>query len=290
MDGQVVKSIGGFYFVENQNQRVRCRGRGLLKRGGKRILVGDLVQWQSVPGSDGIIEKVLPRKNAFIRPPIANVGQMVIMMALTNPEPNLETLDRFLIEGTKNSVETIICMTKLDLDQENRFCELKKIYGSLYPFYGVSGKTGEGIAALKEKLKGKNNAFAGPSGVGKSTLINTLYPEFSLETGPVSGKTGRGKHTTRSVELFSVQPHTTIFDTPGFTSFVSSFMDEKDLAGYFPEMKPYLGKCRYDNCLHVHEPGCAIHQRLAQGEIHSERYQTYRKLLSEIEKEKEKLY
>ncbi len=290
MVGQVVKGIGGFYFLEQEGQLIRCRGRGLLKRDGQKILIGDRVRWEEISGSDGIIEAVLPRDNSFIRPPIANVEQMIIVMALTSPKPNLEVIDRFLLEGEKNGVSLGICINKIDLNQPKTWEEIREIYGNLYPLYPVSGEKKEGLARLKEALKGKVSAFAGPSGVGKSTLINSLYSGISLETGRVSEKTKRGRHTTRYVELISPEPGTKIFDTPGFTAFHSSLMEEQPLDRYFPEMKPYWGHCQYHNCQHLREPGCAVRKGLDAGKIHPRRYATYQKMQLEMEKERENLY
>ncbi|MEG1583625.1 MAG: ribosome small subunit-dependent GTPase A, partial [Anaerovorax sp.] len=253
--------------------------------------VGDEVMIEITDEKDdeGVINEILPRKNSFSRPPIANVDCFVIVISLADPEPNLTILDKFLVMAEKARTESIICINKIDLLSKKTKEAIAEIYKPLYPVVYMSGHTGEGIAELKTLLAGKKSALAGPSGVGKSTLLNRLQWGLDVETGVVSRKTKRGKHTTRHVEIFSMDFGGMIYDTPGFTSFEILDADEDELQFLYPEISKLVGGCKYDNCRHVNEPGCAVVDAFKIGVIHPSRYRSYVSQITEIqEREKTK--
>jgi len=288
MEGIVVKGIGGFYYVKAEGRIYQCKARGIFKKDGIKVAVGDLVEIQLNEGSDALITEIRERKNSFIRPPIVNVDCLVIVFAAAHPEPNFSVIDKFLVMAEKSSTDIIICANKVDLAEEARIDELKNIYDPIYPLIFLSGKTGEGISRLKELLKGKKCALAGPSGVGKSTILNALEPEISAETGDISEKTKRGKHTTRHVEIFDTAFGAMIFDTPGFTSFEVLEANEEELAHFYQEMQEYLGKCRYDNCRHIKEPECSVREAVSEGRISRSRYRSYVEQIKEIREKNKK--
>ena len=276
MKGKIVKGIGGFYYVDTGNRVYQCRARGLFKKQGITPMVGDLVDMEETTEKEveGYVTAILPRKNCFIRPPIANVDLLVVMAAVKSPAPHYRLIDRFLVMAEMSKVEIICCISKIDLAPQMAE-DMMAIYGSLYPTYPISCKQGEGIEDMAKVMAGKNVALAGPSGVGKSTLLNHLRQEATAVTGEISKKTGRGRHTTRHVEIFSMEGGGSIFDTPGFTSFDILEAAEEDLAHYYPEMRPYLGLCRFDNCRHIKEPACRVRQAVIEGEIAASRYDSY---------------
>ena len=288
MKGIVVKGIAGFYYVKAGDEVYQCKARGIFKKDGIKVAVGDLVNIEINEGSDALITEIEERKNSFIRPPIVNVDCMVVVFAAAEPEPSFPVIDRFLVMAEKSNTEIIVCVNKTDLATEERIEKLKNIYGPLYPMVFVSGINGEGIEELKELLKSKKCALAGPSGVGKSTILNALEPRVAVETGEISGKTKRGKHTTRHVEIFDTKFGAMIYDTPGFTSFEVLEAEEDELAHYYPEMQEYLGQCRYDNCRHMKEPECAVREALAEGKISKSRYRSYEEQINEIREKSRK--
>ncbi len=288
MKGTIVKGIAGFYYVKEEGRDIpafQCKARGVFKKDGTVPAVGDHVMFQlgEGPEDDGLITEILPRKNQFIRPPIANVDCFVVVMAAAHPKPNLALVDKFLVMAEKSGTEIIVCLNKLDLAKERLVEEVKQLYGSIYPVVCLSAGTGLRTDELRELIKGKQTALAGPSGVGKSTLLNALLPSAAAETGDVSKKTKRGRHTTRHCELFDLGDGTMIFDTPGFTSFEIMEAEEAELQHLFPEMEPFLGTCRYDDCRHLKEPGCMVRQAVEQGTIPQGRYESYKVLLGEIQ-------
>ena len=280
-EGTIIKGIGGFFFVLSGGNVHRCKGRGILKGQGVTPLVGDHVLFAPNPDGDGTLEQVLPRQNQFIRPPVANVDTAVIVVSLADPDPNFRILDRFLVMAEEKGVEALICVNKTDLDRDGRLALITEIYQGLYPLYPVCGLTGKGLPALKTALKGKTATFAGPSGVGKSTLVNRLEPGIMAQTGELSAKTGRGKHTTRHVELFPAAFGARIMDTPGFTSFQVLETAPEALADCFPEMAPFRGACRFQDCRHLSEPGCRLREAVGAGGIHPSRYESYVSLYAE---------
>ena len=282
MQGLIVKGVGGFYFVSDGHEVVRCKARGIFKKDGFTPMVGDEVLFQKNPMGDGTIYEFLPRKNQMIRPPISNVDAVAVVVSVADPEPNTQIIDRFLVMAEKNNVEVILCINKIDLNTKHQVENLENIYKGLYPMVEVCGLTGRGLPRMKEMLKGKKVAFAGPSGVGKSTLINRLNPTIMAPMGEVSTKTGRGKHTTRHVEIFKTDFGAMIYDTPGFTSFNVLEAEPDELQLLYPEMLPYRGQCKYDNCRHLTEPDCRVREAVAQNMIHPSRYASYVEQCKEV--------
>ncbi len=288
--GIIIKGIGGFYFVASEEGTVRAKGRGAFKKEGLLLTVGDEVLFTPAEGpeDDAVIEKVLPRKNRFHRPPIANVDLLIVVMAAADPDPNLTVADKLLVMAEKNGVRPAVCISKSDLVSQERAEELADVYRPVYPTVLVSGKTGAGAEKLKELISGipgTKAALAGPSGVGKSTLTNLLIPGASMETGTISGKTGRGRHTTRHVEIFPCGDGY-LFDTPGFTSFDLAGVEEEELAGCFPEIARLAEECRFDDCRHMNEPDCAVTAALKDGRLSKSRYSSYVTCLKEIRENK----
>lgn len=265
---------------------LRAKGRGIFKKDGITLSVGDVVDVEALADGDAVINSILPRRNHFIRPPIANVDSFVVVCAAKAPKPNFSVIDRFLIMAEMHDMEPIICVNKCDLGKEKDREQIREIYQRVYPVVFVSGKTGQGIETLTPYLQGKRVALAGPSGVGKSTIINSLIPRANMETGAVSEKTARGKHTTRHVEIFESPAGGLIFDTPGFTSFEILEAEEDNLADFYPEIAALKGKCKFDDCRHRREPDCAVREAVQEGRIHPIRYDGYLANLEEIRKRK----
>lgn len=287
MEGLIIKGIGGFYYVkDDEGNTTQCKARGFFKNEGIVPCVGDLVTFEILEDGDGIIEKIHLRKNHFIRPPISNVDLIVIVVAASKPKPNPYIIDRFLVMAEKSNTEIVLCINKIDEGKSKDIQKINEIYGNIYKTVFTSGESGEGIEELKDLLKGKKTAFAGPSGVGKSTLINAIEPNFNLETGSISSKTKRGKHTTRHVEIFDMNFGGMIYDTPGFTSFDVLETTESELQHLYPEMEKLAGQCKYDDCVHIKEPECRILKAVADGDIHQSRYESYKGQIEEIRNRK----
>ena len=288
MKGLIIKGIGGFYYVKTDNGIIEAKGRGIFKKDGITLRTGDVVDIELMTEDDskGVINKIYPRKNCFIRPPIANVDLLVIVFAAKNPRPNFPVIDKFLINAQINKIEPVICINKKDLVSDDEFREISDIYNSVYNVIGVSTKTGEGMDELLSVIKGQKTALAGPSGVGKSSIINYLQPEANMETGEVSKKTMRGKHTTRHVEIFELKGESMLFDTPGFTSFELPDMDEGSIKEYYPEFREFDSLCKYDNCNHISEPDCKVVKAVSEGRINKLRYEAYVSNYNEMKKRK----
>lgn len=282
MQGVIIKGIAGFYYVKSGHLTIQCKARGKFKQQGMVPTVGDLVNFEILEDGDGIVNKILPRRNLFVRPAIANVDCMVVVIAAADPEPNFTLLDRFLVMAEENHTEVVICVNKTDLGSIDKIQQIGNIYEGLYPLVFLSCATGEGFGSLKEHLVDKKCALAGPSGVGKSTILNFLMPNQDIETGEISHKTRRGKHTTRHVEIFKTDFGALLYDTPGFTSFDIMDADEDQLHFYYPEMAPCISHCKYDNCRHVKEPGCAVIAAVEEGKINPSRYSSYVEQMKEI--------
>ena len=282
MTGLITKGIGGFYYVLTEEGIIEAKGRGIFKNEGIKLAVGDIVELEKTEDGKGVINSIHPRKNQFIRPPIVNVDTFIVVFAPAHPKPNYMLIDKFLIMAEMNGIEPVICLNKCDLVSEEEVEEIRRIYGDIYPMLTISCQTGQGLSELQKMVAGKKAALAGPSGVGKSTILNQLHPEANMETGAVSEKTRRGKHTTRHVEIFQLEGGGMIYDTPGFTSFEILEAEEENLSSFYPEMDQIRGQCRYDDCRHVSEPECAVRDAVKAGTIHKKRYDSYLANLDEI--------
>lgn len=284
--GVIIRALSGFYDVDTGSEIIRCRARGKLRKEGITPLVGDIAEFQ-ISGDSGYVLGIVPRRNSFIRPAVANVDALVMMAANVNPVTEPFLIDRVGAIAAAQGVDTILLLNKCDLDPA------EELYG-IYSRTGMtvlrtSAATGEGVEELRELLRGKLVAFTGNSGVGKSTMLNALVPEANMATGEVSDKLGRGRHTTRHVELFTLPDGTKIMDTPGFSSFDTDMMDlgqVDTLAQAFPEFRPYLGQCRFDDCRHVKEKGCAVLEALKEGAISPSRHSSYVRLFEKIKEYK----
>ena len=276
--GRILRSLSGFYDVQTENGTVTCRGRGSLRREHQVPLTGDLVEITIEKGK-GMVEKILPRKNSFIRPAVANVDALVIFAANVNPVTEPYLIDRVAAIAGEQEVPVYICINKCDLDPA---LDLTAIYRNAgFPVIQTSAQTGEGIGELRQLLAGKVTAFTGNTGVGKSSILNCLCPELQLATGEVSEKLGRGRHTTRHVELYCLGEDTYVADTPGFASFDTEQMEvilKENLQYAFPDFGRFLGTCQFHDCSHRKEPGCSVRQAVESGEIEKTRYDSYLRL------------
>lgn len=279
MQGKIIKGIAGFYYIHVKDHGIyECKAKGAFRSQKIKPLVGDMVQIDIIDENEktGNIISILPRQNTLIRPSVANVDQAMIIFAIQEPEPNLGLLDRFLITMQQQNLKTVICFNKCDLTSEARKEELTQIYRSCgYDVLFISVEKQEGIDEIREKLKGNTTVLAGPSGVGKSSLMNQLNPDLGVSTGAVSEKIKRGRHTTRHSEIFYIGDQTYLMDTPGFTSLYVKDVEANDLRYYFSEFEPYEGKCRFNGCVHVHEPDCAVKAAVKDQVIHRLRYDSY---------------
>lgn len=279
MNGTIIKAISGFYYVSTQDGTYECRARGKFRLDGTSPLVGDKVSFNLDSNGKGYIEKVFERKNFFIRPAVANIDALVFVAANTNPVTDPFLIDRVSVIAEESDCELIVCINKTDIDSAD---ELYDIYSkSGFVTVKTSAETGDGIKELVSALQGKICAFTGNSGVGKSSILNAIVPELRLEVGAVSEKLGRGKHTTRHVELFKLCDNTYIADTPGFASFEIEMMqsiNKEELMYDFREFREHIGKCRFNDCAHLKEPGCAVTEALAAGKIMPSRYESYKRL------------
>ena len=276
--GRIIRSISGFYDVQTPGGTITCRARGILRKNGESPLTGDMVEITKERGK-GMVEKILPRKNSFVRPAVANMDALVVFAANVNPVTEPFLIDRVAAIAGDQEVQVVLCVNKCDLDPA---VDLVRIYKNAgFPVITTSAETGEGVEALRKLLDGKLTAFTGNSGVGKSSILNRLCPELALPTGEVSEKLGRGRHTTRHVELYRLGEGTYVADTPGFSSFDTDQMDvilKENLQYAFPDFARLLGKCQFHDCSHRKEPGCAVTAALAAGEIEPTRYDSYLRL------------
>lgn len=276
--GRIIRSLSGFYDVATPDGVVTCRARGILRKQRITPLTGDMAEI-TVEKGKGMVESILPRRNSFVRPAVANVDVLVVFAANVNPVTEPFLIDRVSAIAGNQNVEVILCVNKCDLDPAE---DLISIYTKAgYRVFPTSAETGEGVQALFDALQGKLCAFTGNSGVGKSSILNRIAPELSLETGEVSEKLGRGRHTTRHVELYKLNDTTYICDTPGFSSFDTDQMDiilKENLQYAFPDFEPFVGTCRFPDCSHRKEPDCCIRQAVESGQIQPTRYDSYLRL------------
>lgn len=286
MQGKIVKGIAGFYYVHVAESGIyECKAKGAFRNQKVKPLVGDNVRLEVLDEEQkkGNIEEILPRKNELIRPAVANIDQALVIFAAAKPKPNFNLLDRFLILMQYQKVPAVVCFNKQDMVDAEELQLLKNPYESAgYQVIFTSAAKEEGIQAVRDLLKGKTTTVAGPSGVGKSSLINLLSPEAEMETGDISRKIERGKHTTRHSELFALDENTFICDTPGFSSIYLPEMEKEELGIYFPEIAEYEPFCRFQGCAHIHEPGCGVKEALEEKKISPIRYENYKLLYEEL--------
>ena len=275
---RIIKALSGFYYVQTEDGVVECRARGRFRRQDQSPLVGDFVRITR-QGDKGVLEALLPRKNAFIRPAVANIDQLVVLASCAIPVTEPFLIDRVLAIAQLQNVPALVVVNKDDLAPAQPLAEIYRRAG--VPVLVTSAETGEGIEALREALAGKLSCLTGNSVVGKSSLLNRACPQLQLPVGEVSEKLGRGRHTTRHIELYSLGSNTFVADTPGFSAFDTERMElvhKEQLQYAFPEFAPYLGHCQFPDCAHRKEPGCAVRKALAEGEIGQTRYDSYERL------------
>lgn len=286
MTGKIMKGIGGFYYVYVEQQGLyECRARGIFRNKKMKPNVGDVVDIDVLSEEEktGNLVKIHKRKNQLIRPMASNVDQALVIFSVHEPEPNFHLLNRFLITMEQQEIPVIICFNKTDLSTEQQQEQLRKDYensGCIVVFQAAA--KGEGVTQVEELLRGKTTIMAGPSGVGKSSTLNCISKDRQMETGEVSEKIKRGKHTTRHSELFMIGEDSYIMDTPGFSSLYVNDFEKEELKYYFPEFELYEGQCRFNGCDHIHEPGCAVKEAVEKGKIHAVRYEDYKELYEEL--------
>ena len=276
-EGIIYKAISGFYYVKSAEGTVECRARGRFRIEKSTPLVGDRVTFKSTEDGKGILTDILTRKNSFIRPPLANIDKMVIIASVAIPTTDTFLIDRMTAIAAKADCEPVICINKVDLSPAKKLFTIYKEAG--FTVVKTSAKTGEGIDRLVEVIQGSTCAFTGNSGVGKSSILNAIDPSFGISTGDISKKLGRGRHTTRHVELYKLSCGALIADTPGFSAFDTGHLSAKeDLQHLFIEFEPYFGKCRYTDCAHINEPECSVLDALEAGKLQKTRHESYVKL------------
>lgn len=295
MQGKIIKGIAGFYYVYPEEETDKsadiyeCRAKGIFRKNQRKPLVGDSVAVDILDDEahTGSITDILPRRNELVRPAVANIDQALVIFSIVKPEPNFNLLDRFLIMMEQQGLESIICFNKQDIASEKEKEELRRAYEACgYRVLFVSAKENEGMEELRSLLSGRTTAVAGPSGVGKSSLINRLNPEAKMQTGDISRKVERGKHTTRHTEIIALQKNTYIMDTPGFTSLSLLHMEKEELRNYYKEFSKYEEHCRFGGCAHLNEPGCAVKAALEEGKISQVRYHNYTVLYGELKEQR----
>ena len=286
MQGKIIKGIAGFYYVYVEGHGTyECKAKGIFRKDHVKPLVGDNVEMEVLDEKDmeGNILEIFPRKSSLIRPAVANVDQALIIFAIVKPNPNFNLLDRFLIRMERQNLPTIICFNKQDIATDEEKEALRQSYETCgYRVLFISALENEGVEQVRELLAGKTTTVAGPSGVGKSSLINRLSPAANMETGAISAKIERGKHTTRHSEIIALGEETYIVDTPGFTSLDISEITKEELGQYYPEFVQYEPYCRFSGCAHLNEPSCGVKDAVAEGRISKVRYENYKVLYQEL--------
>lgn len=290
MQGKIIKGIAGFYYVNVVKSGLyECKAKGIFRKEKLKPLIGDVVEIDILDETEkkGNITEILERKNELIRPAVANIDQALVVFAVAKPKPHFNLLDRFLIMMESKEIPVILCFNKKDIASEKEIEEIKDIYGKCgYQIVFTSALEEENTDTLKKLLHGKTTAIAGPSGVGKSSLINIFQPDARMETGSISEKIERGKHTTRHSELIEIEENTYIMDTPGFSSLYTNEFEKEELKYYFTEFAEYEGQCRFFGCDHVHEPDCAVKEAVAEGKIHKVRYENYLEMYHELKEKR----
>lgn len=286
MTGKIIKGIAGFYYVHDGHDRVyECKAKGIFRKEKIKPLVGDDVEFTVLDENEGTgnIERISPRRNMLIRPAVSNVDQALVVFAISEPLPNFNLLDRFLVMMERQALPVSLVFNKIDLTGAEEIRKIEAIYGPAgYPLYFISTYEQEGLEELRRIIAGKTTVLAGPSGVGKSSITNFLQPEAKMETGVVSEKIKRGKHTTRHSELFFVEKHTYMMDTPGFSSMYIEDLKPEELKDYFPEFADFEEECRFLGCVHIGERVCGVKNAVAEGKISKNRYENYRLLYQEL--------
>ena len=290
MQGKIIKGIAGFYYIYAEDGNIyECKAKGIFRKDNFKPLVGDNVEITVLneEEKEGSVTSILPRRNSLIRPAVANVDQAFLIFAMENPKPNFLLLDRFLIMMKQQKIPVVICFNKKDVGEKKEMEKLYEIYtGCGYRVVLSSTYEGEGMDEIHEILKGKTTVVAGPSGVGKSSITNCMQGEVQMETGEISKKLKRGKHTTRHSQVIPVEKNTFLVDTPGFSSLYLTDMKEEELRDYFPEFVMYEPQCRFQGCMHIHEPGCAVKKALSEGKISQQRYDNYLALYEELKEKR----
>lgn len=286
MQGRIMKGIAGFYYVYAEDRQLyECKAKGIFRKDNRKPLVGDFVEITVLDEreKEGNLVRILPRKNSLIRPAVANVDQAFVIFAMEDPKPNFLLLDRFLIMMEQQGIPAVICFNKIDLAKQEEVDLLAGIYRECgYHVILASAAKKTGLEEIRQALRGQTTVVAGPSGVGKSSLTNLMQEEVQMETGEISRKLKRGRHTTRHSQIIPVADQTFLVDTPGFTSLYLTDMEEQELKDYFREFRKYEGNCRFQGCRHIHEPGCAVKEALEKEEISSLRYEDYLGLYQEL--------
>ncbi|MBR5587020.1 MAG: ribosome small subunit-dependent GTPase A [Clostridia bacterium] len=285
MEGIIIKGIGGFYYVETAEGIYECKARGLFRKQKTTPLAGDRCVIQTMPDMTGYVEEILPRKNSFIRPPVANVDLIYIVCAASSPEPMPLLIDKLSVVALKEGAEARIIINKMDLKTPETALLAEAYEKAGFRVYTISAETGEGVQAVKTDMMGKISVFAGCSGVGKSSILNRLFPEINQKTGNVSEKIKRGKHTTREVSLIKLPEGGYIADTPGFSELEMAeltHMEKEELFSYFPEIEKFSGDCSFRDCMHISEPGCGVKAAVEAGEISPIRYESYKEIYKQL--------
>lgn len=290
MQGKIIRGIAGFYYVHVPEIGIlECKAKGIFRKNKLKPLVGDFVDVSIIDEENkkGNIDEVLERRNELIRPAVANIDQALVIFAIKKPEPNLNLLDRFLIMMQQKEIPCVLVFNKSDLATEKEKQALSRAYeNSGCKILFVSAKQNQGIDEVREMLSHKTSTVAGPSGVGKSSLINMLQSNVSMETGSISEKIERGKHTTRHTEFIPIGEDTFIMDTPGFSSLAVFDMEKEELEQFYPEFDEYRDSCRFHGCSHTHEPGCSVKEAIEEGRISKERYENYQLIYEELKNKK----
>lgn len=280
MEGTIIKGIGGFYYIKTEDCIIEAKARGKFRNKGLTPMVGDKVII-TIKDNQGAIEEICNRKNELIRPAVANISQSFVVFALKNPDINLDLLNKFLLQCEIKQIKSIVCFNKIDLvDDFTEHDAVKMVESAGYEYVFLNAKTGSGLEQIRNRLKDNVTVFCGPSGVGKSTILNKIVGEELMETGSISDRLKRGKHTTRHSELVEISGGFLV-DTPGFSTLDLNFDSKEEIQDYFPEFKPYKDNCKFNSCIHYKEPGCKVKDALNEGKINTKRYEFYIKTIEE---------